>query len=125
MIMKDFDPVEHLTTFHNAINALDYATIEDYFAEDAVYVSGGVGGRIDGRDAIMAAFRGYFDKYPDQVAEDKSVNKVSDNAARSVWELNAIDSRTGAPMKRTGEETLIFNDQGKITRIDVTDYGAI
>lgn len=124
-MMKNFDPVEHLTIFHNAINALDYATIEDYFAEDAVYVSGGVGGRIDGRDAIMAAFRKYFDAYPDQVAKDKSVDKISDNAARSVWELAATDSRTGAPMTRTGEETLVFNDQGKIARIDVTDYGAI
>jgi ketosteroid isomerase-like protein len=123
--MKNFDPVEHLTIFHNAINALDYATIEDYFAEDAVYVSGGVGGRIDGREAIMAAFRKYFDAYPDQVAHDKSVDRVSDNAARSVWELKATDSRTGAPITRSGEETLVFNDQGRITRIDVTDYGAI
>lgn len=122
MMTKDFDPVEHLTIFHNAVNALDYATIEDYFAADAVYVSGGVGGRIDGRDAIMAAFRKYFDAYPDQVAEDRSVDRVSDNAARSVWELKATDSRTGAPMTRTGEETLVFNDKGKITRIDVTDY---
>jgi ketosteroid isomerase-like protein len=120
--MKDFDPVEHLTIFHAAINALDYATIEDYFAEDAIYVSGGVGGRIEGRDAIMAAFRKYFDAYPDQVAVDNSVEKVSDNAARSVWELKAIDSRTGAPMVRTGEETLVFNADGKIARIDVTDY---
>jgi ketosteroid isomerase-like protein len=120
--MKDFDPVEHLTIFHNAINALDYATIEDYFAEDAVYISGGVGGRIEGRDAIMAAFRKYFDTYPDQVAEDRSVNKVGDNAARSVWELKANDSRTGAPMTRKGEETLTFNADGKIVRVDVTDY---
>jgi ketosteroid isomerase-like protein len=124
-MMKDFDPVEHLIIFHNAINALDYAIIEDYFAEDAVYVSGGVGGRIEGRDAIMTAFRKYFDAYPDQVAVDKSVDKVGDNAARSVWELKANDSRTGAPMTRSGEETLVFNADGKITRIDVTDYGAI
>jgi ketosteroid isomerase-like protein len=122
MTMKDFDPVEHLTIFHNAINALDYATIEDYFAEDAVYVSGGVGGKIEGRDAIIAAFRKYFDAYPDQVAADTSVDKVGDNAARSVWELKATDSRSGEPMVRTGEETLIFNEDGKIARIDVTDY---
>jgi ketosteroid isomerase-like protein len=119
---KTFDPVEHLTIFHNAINALDYTVIENYFAEDAVYISGGVGGRIDGRNAIMAAFRKYFDAYPDQVAVDKSVNKVSDNAARSVWELKAIDSRTGEPMVRTGEETLTFNADGRIVRVDVTDY---
>lgn len=122
MMTSTFDPTEHLTIFHNAINALDYPTIEDYFAEDAVYVSGGVGGRIDGREAIMTAFRKYFDAYPDQIAADTSVNRVGDNAARSVWELKAIDSRTGLPMVRTGEETLTFNAEGKIVRVDVTDY---
>jgi ketosteroid isomerase-like protein len=122
MMTTAFDPVEHLTIFHNAINALDYQTIEDYFAEDAVYVSGGVGGRIDGRDAIMVAFRKYFDAYPDQVARDVSVDRVGGNAARSVWELQAVHSGTGEPLVRRGEETLVFNADGKITRIDVTDY---
>jgi ketosteroid isomerase-like protein len=119
---QTFDPTEHLTIFHNAINALDYPTIEDYFATDAVYISGGVGGRIDGRDQIMAAFRKYFDAYPDQIAADTRVDRVSDHAARSVWQLKAIDSRTGQPMVRNGEETLTFNADGKIVRVDVTDY---
>ncbi|MBL0370875.1 nuclear transport factor 2 family protein [Rhizobium sp. KVB221] len=119
---ETFDPAKHLTIFHDAINALDYQTIERYFADDAIYVSGGVGGRIDGRDAIMIAFRKYFDAYPDQVAEDTLVENVGPLAARSVWKLNAIDSRTGQPMVRTGEETLTFNAEGKIIRIDVTDY---
>jgi ketosteroid isomerase-like protein len=122
MMTEAFDPAAHLAVFHHAINTLDYDTIERYFADDAVYVSGGVGGRIDGRDAIMVAFRKYFDAYPDQVAEDTSVEKLGPLKARSIWKLNATDSRTGQPMVRTGEETLTFNDDGHIARIDVTDY---
>ena len=119
---KDFDPVEHLILFHDAINALDYPTIEGYFAENAVYVSGGVGGVIAGRDAIMVAFRKYFDAYPDQVASDRSVHRLSDYSARSVWELKAKHSQTGEMLIRTGEETLTFDASGKIIRVDVTDY---
>ena len=57
-----------------------------------------------------------------QAASPVQNTAVGDNAARSVWELKATDSRTGQPMTRTGEETLVFNAEGKITRIDVTDY---
>jgi ketosteroid isomerase-like protein len=122
MMSDDLDPVEHLVVYHNAINALDFAVIEAFFAEDAVYVSGGVGGQIDGRDAIMAVFRKYFDAYPDQVAEDTLVEKVGPLAARSVWQLGATDSQTGEKMIRKGEETVTFNEAGRIIRVDVTDY---
>jgi ketosteroid isomerase-like protein len=122
MMTEAFDPAAHLTTFHNAINTLDYDTIERYFADDAVYVSGGVGGRIDGRDAIMVAFRKYFDAYPDQVAEDTLVEALAPRVARSVWKLNAINSQTGEKLIRSGEETLTFDEEGHISRIDVTDY---
>jgi ketosteroid isomerase-like protein len=122
MMSDDFDPVEDLVVYHSAINALDFAVIEAFFAEDAVYVSGGVGGQIDGRDAIMAAFRKYFDAYPDQVAEDTLVEKVAPLAARAVWQLGATDSQTGEKMIRKGEETVTFNEAGRIIRVDVTDY---
>ncbi|MDB5522441.1 MAG: hypothetical protein JWM58_204 [Rhizobium sp.] len=117
-----FDPVERTILYHDAINALDFATITAMFADGAVYVSGGVGGTIEGRDAIMGAFRKYFDAYPDQSAVDRSVGAVSPLAARAVWELNATHSETGERLVRTGEETVTFNDAGRISRVDVTDY---
>ncbi|MGV8936288.1 MAG: nuclear transport factor 2 family protein [Allorhizobium sp.] len=116
-----FDPAGAVHAFHAAINALDFATIEASFAEDAVYGSVKVGA-LSGRVAIMEAFRAYFDSYPDQVAIDELVEEVSPNSARAVWRLTATHSRTGAPLVRHGEETITFDASGRIVRVDVTDY---
>jgi ketosteroid isomerase-like protein len=118
----EFDPVQRAVAYHDAINALDFAIIEASFAEDAVYVSGGVGGRIEGREAIMAAFRSYFAAYPDQVAEDTQIEAVGDSAVRAVWRLTATHNETGEKLIRTGEETVTFNADGRIIRVDVSDY---
>jgi len=118
------DPLKQTVAYHAAINALDFAAIEAFFADDAVYVSGGVGGRIEGREAIMAAFRSYFAAYPDQVAEDTEIEAVGDHAARAVWQLTASHSQTGEKLARTGEETVTFDADGRIIRVDVTDYGS-
>jgi uncharacterized protein (TIGR02246 family) len=122
MMGAEFDPVKQLVIYHDAINALDFAAIDAFFAEDAVYVSGGVGGRIEGREAIMAAFRSYFATYPDQVAEDAETEAVGDHAARAVWRLTASHSETGEKLARTGEETVTFSADGRIVRVDVRDY---
>ncbi|NKN39793.1 nuclear transport factor 2 family protein [Agrobacterium sp. a22-2] len=116
-----FDPVAAVHRFHAAINGLDFATIEAFFAEDAVYGSIKVGA-LEGRPAILQAFRSYFDTYPDQVALDESVEAVSPMAARAVWSLNATHSKTGEALVRHGEETITFDDAGRIIRVDVTDY---
>ncbi|OLP58625.1 DUF4440 domain-containing protein [Xaviernesmea oryzae] len=118
------DPVQRLIDFHAAINALDFAAIEAAFAEEAVYSSGKVGG-LQGKAAIMAAFRRYFAQYPDQVAEDSLVEAVSPFAARSVWRLRATDAVTGAPLEREGEETITFDAEGRIVGVAVTDYLAL
>lgn len=116
-----FDPVAAARRFHDAINALDFETIEDFFAEDAVYGSVKVGG-LSGRDDIMAAIRRYFATYPDQVAVDELTEQVSPVAARAVWRLKATNAETGEPLVRFGEETITFNAEGKIISVDVTDY---
>lgn len=118
------DPCALVARFHRAINELDYAVIEDFFADDARYASGKVGG-LSGREEIMVAFRRYFAEYPDQVAEDSLIEQVSPLAARAVWTLQATSATTGAPFKRRGEETITFNEQGKIVDVAVTDYDAL
>ncbi len=115
------DPCALAARFHHAINELDFATIEDFFAEDARYVSGKVGG-LSGREEIMAAFRRYFDEYPDQIADDSLLEQVSPLAARAVWSLKATSASTGAPFARRGEETITFNTDGKVVNVEVTDY---
>jgi len=114
------DPVALATRYHAAINALDFAVIEDFFTEDATYSSGGIGG-LKGRADIMAAFRRYFSEYPDQVAEDSLVEPVSAVAVRSVWHLTATSTLTGARLQRQGEETITFDSEGRIVSVDVTD----
>ncbi|KPH10209.1 nuclear transport factor 2 family protein [Rhizobium acidisoli] len=116
-----FDPAEEIDRFHAAINALDFSAIEAYFAEDAAYVSNGVGS-LAGRAEIMAAFRKYFDDYPDQTAENSLVETLTPLSGRAVWSLRATHSKTGKALIREGEETITFNDEGRITRVDVTDY---
>ena len=71
-----FDPAERIELFHDAINRLDYEAIENFFADNATYVSNGVGS-LSGRAEIMEAFRGYFDTYPDQTARPESGVSVS------------------------------------------------
>lgn len=116
-----FDPVAAARSFHEAINAFDFDTIDAFFAEDAVYGSVKVG-QLSGKAEIMAAFRRYFDTYPDQVAVDELTEAVSPMAARAVWRLKATHAQTGEPLIRFGEETITFNDAGKIISVDVTDY---
>lgn len=118
-----FDPVDAIKLFHGAINALDFETIENCFAQDATYVSNGVG-NLAGRHAIMTAFRKYFDNYPDQTAVDTLIEKVSPNAGRAVWSVRATHSRSGKPLIREGEETITFDAEGRITHVEVTDYQA-
>ena len=86
-----FDPAERITQFHDAINRLDYEAIENFFAENATYVSNGVGS-LAGREAIMEAFRGYFDTYPDQTAVKSLVETLTPLSGRSVWSVRATNS---------------------------------
>ncbi len=116
-----FDPAHAVRVFHEAINALNFDAIDDFFAEDAVYGSVKVGG-LKGKSDILAAFRRYFETYPDQVATDELIEVVSASAARSVWRLKATHAQTGEPLIRFGEETITFNADGKIVSVEVTDY---
>jgi hypothetical protein len=116
-----FDPVARLVAYHDAINALDFTTIEAMFAENAVYDSGGLGGVVTGRGPIMEGFRTYFDAYPDQIAEDSLVERLDGLRVRSVWHLIATHRETGARLLRSGEEIVTFDEAGSILRVEVTD----
>ena len=110
-----------LIAYHDAINALDFATIEAMFAENAVYDSGGLGGVVEGRGPIMAGFRSYFDLYPDQVSQDSLVEQLEGRRVRSVWTLTATDGKTGERLLRAGEEFVTFDEAGRIVHVVVRD----
>lgn len=107
--------------YHAAIDRLDFEAIAQFFADDAVYISGGVGGTIHGREPIMAAFSSYFSEFPDQVSVDNSVESLSAFEVRSVWQLKATSRKTGDTVRRGGEEVVTLDGAGKIVRVEVNE----
>ena len=116
--------IELTRHYHDALNALDMDAVEACFAPDAIYLSPGVGGRIEGRDAIMAAFRAYFDLYPDQISQDDLIEAVCPGVVRTCWQLSATHARTGEAVHRQGDETISFDSDGLIAKIEVRDRPA-
>ena len=115
------DPAALVRQYHAAIDRLDFEAIAGFFADDAAYVSDGVGAAIEGRSAIIAAFRKYFAEYPDQVSIDELVETVSTDSARSVWRLTATSTITGQRLERRGEEVVRFDGSGRIVEVVVRD----
>jgi uncharacterized protein (TIGR02246 family) len=115
------EPVALLRRYHDALNDYDERTVTAMFATDAIYVSPGVKGRIEGRDAIIAAFTAYFAEHPDQRAIDETVTQVAPDAVRSVWRLQATARSTGKRVTRRGTETVAFDPAGLIAHVEVTD----
>lgn len=118
--MSEFDPVAALKTYHDAINALDFETIDHCFADGAVYISGGTG-NTEGRAAILEAFRHYFEIYPDQIAEDEHIEQTGPRSVFSIWHLTATHHETGEKLNRRGTQHVTFNKDGKIIRVEVED----
>ncbi|MGO4440219.1 nuclear transport factor 2 family protein [Rhizobium sp. RAF56] len=116
-----FDPVERCRLYFAAIDAIDFAAIEAFYADDVTYSSNGVGS-LSGRDEVMAAIRGYFAAYPDQTSITKSIEALTPLSARAVWSVRATHSGTGNPLVREGEETITFDGDGQVVSVDVTDY---
>ena len=115
------DPVALLERYHAALNDYDEETVRAMFAQDAIYVSPGVKGRVEGRDAIIAAFTVYFTEHPDQAAVDEAVTQVAPDAAHSVWKLEATARSTGQRVYRRGSQTVTFDADGLIRHVEVTD----
>jgi uncharacterized protein (TIGR02246 family) len=115
------DPVALLQRYHAALNDYDERTVKAMFAEDAIYVSPGVNGRIAGRDAIIAAFTAYFAEHPDQAAIDEAVTLVAPDAVRSIWKLEATARSTGQRVTRRGSETVTYGGDGLIRQVEVSD----
>lgn len=115
------DLVALTSRYHEALNHYDEATVKAMFAPGAVYISKGVNGRIEGRDAILAAFTRYFREHPDQVAEDEGVEILSPSTVRFAWRLEATSASTGSKVTRRGVETVTFDEQGLIAHVEVID----
>jgi len=114
------DLIAAVRRYHQAMNDLRLDDVETMFAPEAEYRSPSVGA-IVGRDAILTAMRSYFAEYPDQVANDETLEQVAPDAVRSVWNLRATAKSTGKPYVRRGIEVTRFTPSGLIRRVEVTD----
>ncbi len=115
------DPVALLKRYHEALNAYDEMKVKQMFSLRAIYVSSGVDGRIEGRDAIVAAFSAYFAEHPDQHAGDDEITQLAPLQARAVWRLKSTAKSTGRRIARRGVETVTFDAAGLILAVDVED----
>ena len=104
-----------LTDYTAALNLYDLDAVAQMFAEDAVYVSPGIGGNISGRAAIMAAFRAYFRQHTDQVNTDEDVQQMDENTLQARWRLRSSGSN------RAGSQRITFDAENLITCIEVID----
>jgi uncharacterized protein (TIGR02246 family) len=113
-------PSALLARYHAALDRLDFDAMQEMFAPDAVYVSNGVGS-LKGRDAILAAFRDYFSAYAHDESVDTRIEEVDARTVRSHWRLVARDRKGGRLVRRSGIETIWFDDAGRIVSVMVDD----
>ena len=115
------DPVALVRRYHAALEAYDAAVVGPMFSQGAIYVSPGLNGVVEGRDAIIAAFNAYFAEHPGQHTEDESLEQTGPRQARAAWLLRATAVSTGRQVMRQGIETVSFDAQGLIVRVEVED----
>lgn len=118
--MSDLD--QRLRLYFNALNAFDLKAVETILAEDAVYISSGLNGRIFGRANIMTSFKTYFEEFSDQVSVDTHIKSIAPNTFSSDWRLKATSVKTGKLSERAGTQETTFNEDGLIEHIEVRDH---
>ena len=106
--------------YHEAIRRRDFEGIEAMLAPTAAYRSVGVGA-LEGRAAILDAFRRYFAVHPDQVDGDESIEPAAADASLARWWLTATNIETGETIRRRGTERLTLDSHGRIHSVEVAD----
>ena len=91
---------------------------ESMFAEDMVYVSDGVGVHA-GRVAIRAMMDAFFAIRPDLHWDESNYRLAGPDAVAFDFVMTGTDPVAGGPFRRVGVETIYFNPDGKIGRIEV------
>jgi ketosteroid isomerase-like protein len=117
-----FDPVAAITAYHAALNAHDVDLVETLMAENAQYVSAGLG-VVNGRVAIVAAMRSYFANYKDHKSWDEHVEATGAHSAHCTWRLTATEGKSGKSIARLGTEEVTFDGDALVLKVHVTDAG--
>jgi len=112
------DLIDRVIAYHAAMNRLDLEAAAAMFTAGAEYHSPSVGA-IYGKHALLAAFKAYFEEYPDQHAADDRLTFAGPDSVRSDWHLTATSKSTGKAIARSGSAIMFFDHQGLIRRIEV------
>lgn len=110
------DLIARAQSYDAALAARDFAAAASHFADEAVYVSPGVGGTVTGRAAIRAMFEGFFARHPlAHWHNDRWFLRPGEAQAVShEWELHVPGEQA-----RRGTETSWFDAAGLIIRLEV------
>jgi ketosteroid isomerase-like protein len=87
------DPVAVVLAFNEAINARELAALADLMTERHRFVDAG-GAIVDGKDACVAAWRGFFDAFPDYRNDFDRLEEIDDAVVvtgRSACSVPALD----------------------------------
>lgn len=106
------DFVRRAQKYVAASNEHDVAAIEDMLTLECEYISSGVGNH-NGREVILGMMQGFFERFPDVRWQPSNFLASGER----VVSFDFIITRDGNSL--TGKEKLFFNDQGKISRIEV------
>lgn len=91
---REDDPESVVVQFNEGINGRDLDVLTRLMTDDHVFIDS-VGGRVDGRQRCLAAWRGFFGAYPDYRNEFASMVLASRGmvavAGRSVCSDRALD----------------------------------
>ena len=91
---REDDPESVVVRFNEGINGRDLDVLARLMTEDHVFIDS-VGGRVDGRQRCLAAWRGFFGAFPDYRNEFTSMVLTSSGmvtvAGRSVCSDPALD----------------------------------
>lgn len=113
--------IEHieLTRAYVALsNAHRLEFIRAMFDERAVYHSAHVG-EFAGRDAIAEMMNGFFSRFPDVHWDAVNYRSVESGCVTFEFSMTATEKATGKSIERTGVETVAFNENGLIRRLEV------
>ena len=94
LVPPEDDSESVVVRFNEGINGRDLDVLARLMTDDHVFIDS-VGGRVDGRQPCLAAWRGFFDAYPDYRNEFESVVLASSGmvavTGRSICSEPALD----------------------------------
>lgn len=115
--MTPAEAVELARAYVALSNAHRCDLIRPLFAAGARYRSSAVG-EFHGVDAIIEMMRGFFSRYPD-VRWRCDAYRCSGRQVSFDFELTALVTGDGNPLRRAGVEYIDFDDDGLINSLEV------